>query len=69
MGLKCGGQARSIEDSLYAAADRMEEVVALVSKHKDVHEIKKAVAECGRFLSQILQYFPEVGKTYFGPSD
>lgn len=33
--LKCGGQADSIEDSLYTAADRMEEVVALVSEHAD----------------------------------
>lgn len=67
--LKCGGQARSIVNSLHVAADRLEEVVALVSEHKDADEIKNAVAECGRFLSQILQHFPEVDKKYFSPND
>lgn len=67
--LKCGGQADSIEESLYIAADRLEEVVALVSEHRDAREIENAVAQCARFLSQIVLHFPEVGEKYFRSRD
>ena len=62
--LKCGGQAESVAGSLYTAADRLEESVPLVSELKTEEDVKVAVKECTRFLSQILTHFPEIGQEY-----
>ena len=62
--LKSGGQAESVSDSLYTAADRLEESVPLVSEHADDDDVASAVRECARFLQQILSYFPKVAKQH-----
>jgi hypothetical protein len=60
---KCGGQVESLAESLYTAADRLEESVPLVPLHKDDREIHDAVLSCTRFLIQILGNFPEMSKS------
>lgn len=62
--LKCGGQAESVSEALYTAADRLEESVPLVSELVDEDEVKGGVRECTRFLAQILRHFPEIGDQY-----
>jgi hypothetical protein len=59
---RSGGQAQSLADSLFTAADRLEESVPLVSAHADDEEIKRAIEQVSRFLVQILRYFPDVGR-------
>jgi len=57
---KCGGQVESLAESLYTAADRLEESVALVPLHKNDEEVREAITLCTRFLIQILGNFPEI---------
>jgi hypothetical protein len=57
---KSGGQAESLAEALYTAADRLEESVPLVPLHKDDKEIGDAVLSCTRYLVQILGSFPDV---------
>lgn len=61
---KSGGQAESVADSLLHAADLLQEVVPLVSEHKEVSEVETGVKECTRFLSQILVHFPKIAESY-----
>jgi hypothetical protein len=62
--LKSGGQAESLADSLFTAADRLEESVPLVSENKDDQEVQDAVRQCVRFLVQILAHFDEICTEY-----
>lgn len=61
---RSGGQAKSLADSLFTAADRLEESVPLVSEHVDDSEVNEAVQQNTRFLTQILKHFPEVAAEY-----
>lgn len=63
---KAGGEVQTVGDSLYTAADRLEEVVALVSEHQDNTRVVEGVGQCARFMSQILAHFPNVKTKYFG---
>jgi len=62
--MKSGGQRESLAETLLAAADRLEECVPLVSAHKSDDDVRHAVAQCARFLVQILQHFPKIRKEY-----
>lgn len=62
--LKSGGQAESVSEALFTAADRLEESVPLVSELADDPEVTAAVRECSRFLRQILRHFPRVAEQY-----
>ena len=59
-----GGEAESVSDSLYRAADHLEESVPLVSELADHSDVEAAVHRCARFLHQILRYFPHVAKQH-----
>jgi len=61
---KSGGQARSIVDSLFLAADHLQEVVPLVSELTDNEDVKAGFRECARFFRQVLAYFPQIGEDY-----
>lgn len=61
---KSGGQVDSLQDALYAAADRLEEAVPIVSEHKTNRDVKTAVQKCTSFLIQILRHFPETKEKY-----
>ncbi|MEP6468149.1 MAG: hypothetical protein ABJC24_00100 [Chloroflexota bacterium] len=56
---KSGGQAASLVEALYTASDRLEESVPLVEEHRESDEVKDAVAQCARFLGQIVRHFPD----------
>lgn len=62
--LRSGGQEASLKDSLYVAADRLQESVALVSEHRNSDEVREAVRQCTSFLVQILRYFPGIAEQY-----
>lgn len=61
---RSGAQADSLADSLFTAADRLEEGVPLVSEHNENEDVVAAVEQCTSFLKQILRYFPKVCETY-----
>lgn len=61
---KSGGQVESLQESLHAAADRLEEAVPIVSEHKEDPDVEEAVRRCTLFLVQILRYFPDIQKKY-----
>ena len=63
---KSGGEAQSVGDSMHAAADKLEEVVALVSEHKTNEDVVEGIRRCARFMVQILERFPDVRAKYFG---
>lgn len=63
---KSGGEAQSVGDSMHTAANKLEEVVALVSEHKTNEDVVEGVRQCARFMSQILEHFPEIRNKYFG---
>lgn len=58
--MKSEGQVESLADSLNTAADRLEESVPLVRRYQDDTSVQRAVDLCTDFLSQILQYFPDI---------
>ena len=64
--VKSGGQRDSVETSLFAAADRLEEVVPLVSEYTDSEGVEDGVRQTSRFLSQILLHFDDIRQQYFG---
>jgi len=51
---------------MHTAANKLEEVVALVSEHKTNEDVVEGVRQCARFMSQILEHFPEIRNKYFG---
>ena len=59
-----GGEAESVADSLYRAADHLEESVPLVSEQADNDDVELAVRRCARFLNQILGHFPQIAKQH-----
>lgn len=62
---KSGGEEQSVGESLHTAANKLEEVVALVSEHKKNEVVTDGVSRCARFMSQILAYFPDAKGKYF----
>ena len=63
---KSGGEAQSVGDSMHTAAYKLEEIVALVSEHKTNEDVVEGARRCARFMSQILEHFPNVRNKYFG---
>lgn len=63
---KSGGEAQSVGDSMHTAAYKLEEVVALVSEHTTNEDVLEGARRCARFMSQILDHFPDVRARYFG---
>lgn len=61
---KSGGQSDSVSDSLFTAADHLEEVVALVSELNEDENVIAGVQACARFFGQILVHFPAIGDEY-----
>jgi len=61
---KSGGQAKSVADALFTAADRLEESVPLVSEMTSNGDVTEAIGQVARFLAQILKHFPAVGAKY-----
>lgn len=61
---KSGGQKESLADSLFTAADRLEESVPLVPENRDDKEVQEAVRQCVRFLVQILVHFDTICVEY-----
>jgi hypothetical protein len=61
---KSGGQAKSVADALFTAADRLEESVPLVSEMISDQDVIEAVGQVARFVAQILEHFPTVGAKY-----
>lgn len=61
---RCGGQEASLAESLYAAADRLQESVPLAGEHKESDDVKEAVQLCASFLVQILRHFPDIRQRY-----
>lgn len=59
---KSGGEADSLIEALFGAADRLEESVPLVAEHAEEDEIVEAVDQCARFMGKILEQFPEIAK-------
>jgi hypothetical protein len=69
--LKSGGQKESLVESLYAAADRLEESAALTPQHGEeseqpVPEVSEAIDRCALFMAQILRDFPTLRTRHFG---
>jgi hypothetical protein len=62
--IKSGGQAESVAESLYKAADRLEESAPLVSEYVDNEEVTSAVQQCARFFVQVIEHFPAIAKEY-----
>ena len=62
--IKSGGQAESVAESLYKAADRLEESAPLVSGPLDNEEVASAVQQCARFFVQVIEHFPAIAKEY-----
>lgn len=52
---KCGGEAESLIDGLWQAANRLEEAVPIVGEHAKNEEVLEAVSECERFLKQVVE--------------
>lgn len=67
--LKAGGQADSVSNALYTAADRLEESVPLVSELVGDAQVTAAVRQCARFLQQILRYFPAIAGRHGFPDN
>ena len=63
---KSGGEEQSVGESLHTAADKLEEVVALVLEHKDNEVVRAGASRCARFMSQILAHFSDAKAKYFG---
>lgn len=61
---RSGGQADSVAESLFVAADQLQEVVPLVSELTDDRDVKTAFRQCARFFRQVLDHFPEIGQEY-----
>ena len=61
---RSGGQAASVAESLFVAADYLQEVVPLVSELTAVNDVKTGVRQCARFFQQILAHFPDIGQEY-----
>lgn len=61
---RSGGQAESVAESLFVAADHLQEVVPLVSVLTDVNDVRTGVGQCARFFLQILAHFPDIGEEY-----
>ncbi len=61
---RSGGQATSVAESLFLAADHLQEVVPLVSELTDVKDVRTGVGQCARFFQQVLAHFPDIGQEY-----
>lgn len=57
---KSGGLKDSLVDGLLGAADRLEEAIPLIRKHKSDKEVKEAVNRCADYFVQVLRYFPSI---------
>jgi hypothetical protein len=58
--LKCGGKQRSVLDLIEAAADNIEDALAMLPDFKDDVEIGNALERCARRLNQALRDFPNI---------
>jgi hypothetical protein len=68
--MKSGGQRETLIETLFAAADRLEESAALTpqyAKNEDEEgkEIAAAIDRCALFLAQILRDYPQVKAKHF----
>jgi hypothetical protein len=61
---KCGGELESLSESLFAAADRLEESVATIEDHVEEDEVREGVGQCTRFMAKILEHFPDIAKEH-----
>lgn len=61
---KSGGQASSLVNALFTAADRLEESVPIVPEHRTNDEVIDAVSQCTNYLAQMLKYFPPICEKY-----
>ena len=61
---KSGGQVESVANSLFDAADRLEESVPLVPDFKEDSDVKEAVGQVARFFVQVVKSFPEIAIRY-----
>lgn len=61
---KSGGQLESLEETLHAAADRLEEAVPLVPEYLTEEAIEKAVRRCTGLFAQIISHFPDLAREY-----
>jgi hypothetical protein len=61
---RSGGQAQSVAESLFIAADHLQEVVPLVSALTDKSEVRAGFGQCARFFRQVLTHFPDIGREY-----
>ncbi len=59
---KSGGLKEGLVDGLMGAADRLEEAIPLIRRHKSDPEVRRAVNRCADYFVQILRYFPSIQK-------
>jgi hypothetical protein len=68
--MKSGGQRETLVETLFAAADRLEESAALTPQYAmreddEGKEIEGAIDRCALFLAQILRDYPQIKARYF----
>ena len=61
---KAGGEEESVEESLIAAAGRLEEALPHVKAYRKSEEVQKAIDSCAYFMAQILVFFPDAGEPH-----
>ena len=61
---KSGGEHESLLDSLWAAADMLEEAVPTAPDYKDNVDVRSAVEKCVRLTGLILRDFEDIRKKY-----
>lgn len=57
---KSGGLKEGLVDGLMGAADRLEEAIPLIRRHKSDRDVQRAVTRCADYFVQILRYFPSI---------
>lgn len=63
---KSGGEHESLVDSLWAAADRLEEAVPTAPDYKEDVDVKSAVEKCVRLIGLVLRDFEDIRKKHAG---
>ena len=61
---KSGGEHESLVDSLWAAADRLEEAVPTAPDYKEDVDVKSAVEKCVRLIGLVLRDFEDIRKKH-----
>lgn len=64
--LKSGGKQQSVVEMVDAAADNLEDCVALLPDFKNDAEVATSLERCAKRLDQALRDFPKVRKAVFG---